>query len=190
MTVLLIRFGMYNLPVKNIWKCQCTTRSCLMENKFLGQSKCSITWEAIYAGHKASCSALILSLPSKIESFSEFIQIKKLVELWKMCQGANNPSFSVLKNTVYNVCGEKIGIMKEVVELDQHGNEKCFHNWRSLSCSYFMETTASSSSLCHSCNILRRNLSVQLVRFNSNLHEEHKKLVEPSMSKTNKGGLL
>ena len=76
--------------------------------------------------------------------------------------------------------------MEGVVQLDEHGNEQHFHNWRSVSCSYFLDTMTSSSSLCNSCNILRRNLSVQLVQFNNSLLDESEKLVESSTSKTNK----
>ena len=79
-----------------------------------------LTWETIYAGCKSSCSALITNLPSKIGSLSQLIEIIKVVEVWKICKGANNPSFSVLKNTVYDIQGEEIGVMKEVAELDQY----------------------------------------------------------------------
>lgn len=145
-----------------------------------------LTWEAAYnAGHKVSSSALTMAFSSEIKSFSQFMQVLKLVEHCKMCEGVNNPAFSVLQKTVYNVCGENIGNIEEVVTLDQHGNEQHFHNRRSVSCPYFMDTTM-SGSYCHSCNVLRRNLSVQLVRFNNKLHSECEKLVEPSKSKTNK----
>ena len=145
-----------------------------------------LTWEATYAGCKTNCSSLIAPLPNEIGSLSEFLKILQVVEVWKTCTGATNSAFSVLKSIVHNVCGEQIGTIEQVVHLDEHGNEQQFSNWRSVSCSYFMETTTTSSALCHSCNILRRNLSVQLVRFNNNLHDECEKLVEPSTSRTNK----
>ena len=94
-------------------------------------------------------------------------------------------AFSVLQKTIYNACGTHIGQMEEVATLDQHGNEQHFHNWRSVSCPYFMDSTMSGSQ-CQSCNVLRRNLSVQLVCFNNKLRHECDKLVEPSKSKANK----
>lgn len=144
-----------------------------------------LTWEAAYGGHKASSSALIMAFSSEIKSFSQFMQVLRLVENCKICKGVNNVSFSVLQKTVYNACGTHIGKMEEVATLDQHGNEQHFHNWRSVSCPYFMDSTMSGSQ-CQSCNVLRRNLSVQLVRFNNKLRNECDKLVEPSKSKANK----
>ena len=57
-------------------------------------------------------------------------------------------AFSVLQKTIHNACGTHIGKVEveEVAALDKHGNEQHFHNWRSVSCPYFMDSTMSHSA--------------------------------------------
>jgi len=73
--------------------------------------------------------------------------------------------------------------MEEVVKLDETGKEDHFHNRRSTCCEYLMNT-CSSASRCEGCNVLRRNLSVQLVRYNKSLLDPQRKM--DSKSKVNK----
>ena len=144
-----------------------------------------LTWEATYAGHKASSAVFMMVLPSVVVSFPEFMKIIKMVECCKICQGVKNQSFAVLEKNIHNVCGKEIGKREAVVYQDQAGNEQCANNWRSLTCEYFMDTS-SVGSMCPNCNLLRRNLSVQLVRFNNSLQQQSEKFAEPSKSKVNK----
>ena len=109
----------------------------------------------------------------------------KMVECCKICQGVRNQSFEVLEENVHNVCGKKFGKVEEIVCQDRIGNEQCSKSRRSLACEYFMDTP-SVRSICKNCNLLRRNMSVQLVRFNNNLQERSKSLPESSKSKVNK----
>ena len=90
-----------------------------------------------------------------------------------------------MEKNIHNVCGKEIGKHEEVVYQDQVRNEQCANNWRSLTCEYFMDTS-SVGSMCPNCNLLRRNLSVQLVRFNNSLQQQSEKFAEPSKSKVNK----
>jgi hypothetical protein len=144
-----------------------------------------LTWEATYAGHKANCLSFLMALPNKIASFPDFMKILKMVEFCKICEGVKNQAFSVLQANVHNLCGESIGRIEEVVEQDEKGNERHSLNRRSLTCEYFIDTP-SSGALCQNCNVLRRNISVKLVRFNNILQEESERLAEPSKSKVNK----
>ena len=182
------QYTILNQNVSTIWNiifaCNKYIEVSMYDKKTVKVSN-DLTWDAAYGGHKASSSALIMAFSSDIKSFSQFMQVLKLVENCKICKGVNNVAFSVLQKTIYNACGTHIGKMEEVATLDQHGNEQHFHNWRSVSCPYFMDSTVSGSQ-CPSCNLLRRNLSVQLVRFNNKLCNECDKLVEPSKSRANK----
>ena len=144
-----------------------------------------LTWEATYAGHKANCLSFLMPLPNKIASFPDFMKILKMVEFCKICEGVKNQAFSVLQANVHNLCGESIGRIEEVVEQDEKGNERHSLNRRSLTCEYFIDTP-SSGALCQNCNVLRRNISVKLVRFNNILQQESERLAEPSKSKVNK----
>ena len=144
-----------------------------------------LTWEATYAGHKANSSFFLMALPKKIASFLDFLKILKMVEFVKICEGVKNQAFSLLQKDVHDACGKIIGRIEEVVEQDEKGNEQHSFNRRSLTCEYFIDAP-SSAALCQNCNVLRRNLSVQLVRFNNSLREESERLAEPSKSKVNK----
>ena len=74
-----------------------------------------LTWEATYAGHKASSSVFMMILPSVIVSFPVFMKIIKMVECCKICQGVENQSFAELEKNIHDVCGKEIGKREEVV---------------------------------------------------------------------------
>ena len=63
-----------------------------------------------------------------------------------------------------NIHGEIISSLQSVTTVDKDGNEQVLYTCRSTSFTYFIHNTTSSRR--SSCNLLRRNLSVQLVRYN------------------------
>jgi len=142
-----------------------------------------LTWDVSLAGHVINSSAFKASLPIRITAFQDFQNIIQIIESCRICEGVKNLEFAVVPKTISNLCGHNICKMEEVVKLGETGKEEHFHNRRLTCCEYLMNT-CSSASRCEGCNVLRRNLSVQLVRYNKSLLDPQRKM--DSKSKVNK----
>ena len=93
----------------------------------------------------------------------------------------------VAPENINDIYGENICKLEEVVNIDNKGNEQHLQIRRSKNCSYFMGIHSSrSAQYCDSCNILRRNLSVKLVRFNNTLQQDQPRMSIDISSKVNK----
>ena len=130
----------------------------------------NLTWLASYAGHQ-SISSSFSTAPQKTFSFYDFSNITKILENSKICGVVDNPSLMVLPTDTKNIQGQTIVSIQEVIIVDDCGNERKLNVRISTACKFFMDT-CSLGSRCSNCNTLRRNLSVQIVRFNNNLRSK------------------
>ena len=96
---------------------------------------------------------------------NDFLKIIQILENEHICIGVPNQSFTVLQPETKNIHGEIIGYLQSVTTVDKDGNEELLSIRRSTSCTYFIGNALGSR--CSSCTLLRRNLSVQLVRYNN-----------------------
>ena len=124
----------------------------------------NLSWIVSYAGVQAT-ENLFSDVPDKISSTNDFSNIIKILENVHICVGVNNQPFIALQAETVNIHGEIIGSLQSVTTVNKDGNEQVVSTRRSTSCTYFIHNT--TSSRCSSCNLLRRNLSVQLVRYNN-----------------------
>ena len=124
----------------------------------------NLSWIVSYAGVQAT-ENLFSDVPDKISSTNDFSNIIKILENVHICVGVNNQPFIALQAETVNIHGEIIGSLQSVTTVNKDGNEQVVSTRRSTSCTYFIHNT--TSSRCSSCNLLRRSLSVQLVRYNN-----------------------
>lgn len=147
-----------------------------------------LSWESSYAGRR-NPSSLFCVTPSIIGNFNDLLNIIHVIEHTKICCGVSNPDFEVLSSNASDVHGQLIGCQEECVLLDSQGIKKqTLQIHRAVKCMFYIISTQTSSNRCSYCSVLRRNLSVQLVRFNkkSSSMESNTSSVGPDKSRTNK----
>lgn len=125
----------------------------------------NLTWVASYAGHQA-IESVFSNVPGKISSLNDFLKIIHSLENSNLCTGVLNKSFEVLPPETRNIQNEIIGSVQSVTTVDNQGTELVSNVRRSTSCTFFIGDS-SLGSRCSYCNLLRRNLSVQMVRFSN-----------------------
>ena len=63
-------------------------------------------------------------------------------------------------------CIQLTGCKEECILVDSEGKGQTSHSHRAVNCTFYMSVQY-LGSICAECSVLRRNLSVQLVRFNA-----------------------
>jgi hypothetical protein len=144
----------------------------------------NLTWEASY-GCKTTSRFQFPTAPSHISSLNDLLKVINVIEHNKICCGVSNPSFNVLHSNTRNAHGQLTGCKEECILVDSEGKGQTSHSHRAVNCTFYMSVQY-LGSICAECSVLRRNFSVQLVRFNASSESELNKSDDSSKSRTNK----
>ena len=140
-----------------------------------------LSWEAYYAS-KRSPSSLFHTTPSVLGSLNDLLTVLSVVEHTKLCCGVSitcNVQPSITKNSH----GELIGCQEECIFFDPDGEKRTVPIYRAVNCMFYMPAQPFGKR-CPECSLMRRNLSVQIVRLNE--HSGSTSDVGPSKPTTNK----
>lgn len=143
----------------------------------------NLTWEASYAC-KTAPSSQFPTAPSHIGCFNDLSKVINAIEHKKICCGVSNPGFDVLHTNTINAHGSLIGCKEECILVDSEGRKQISHSHRAVNCIFYMSAEC-LGSICAECAVLRRNLSVRLVRFKENSKVVNKPN-DSNKSRTNK----